>query len=189
VREEKQIMSQTQAFEEAHDSVLVLIRVLMRTTIVARASVSNRPKLHIALSMIHEGLLLIRQLLRIHKKHTSTKLLQAWFRTINEISTTFGPWRQRTAALWDKMLRKLSKHGTVAKRRLLRFVDICLGDTLLLPALELGDWKTSILRFEASIVKSEIADKKTCEQLRKGVKILVSFKYVSPSLNRFNYNC
>jgi len=170
--EEKEIMSQIQAFEEAHDSAMILIRVLMRTTAVARASVSNRPKLNMALSMILEGLILIRQLLRIHKKHTSSDLVQAWFRTLHGISTTFGPLRQRTAALWDKILEKLHRHGTVAKRRLLRFVDICLGDTLLLPALELGDWKTALLRFEAAIVKSEIADKKTCEQLRKGIKIL-----------------
>ena len=172
--EEKEILSQIQAFEEAHDSAMIFIRVLMRTTAVARASVSNRPKLNMALSMILEGLLLIRQLLRIHKKHTSADLIQAWFRTLHGLSTTFGPLRQRTAALWDKILEKLRRHGTVAKRRLLRFVDICLSDTLLLPALELGDWKTAILRFEAAIVKSEIADKKTCEQLRKGVKILVS---------------
>lgn len=172
--EEKEIMLQIQAFEEAHDSAMIFIRVLMRTTTVARASVSNRPKLNMALSMILEGLLLIRQLLRIHKKHTSADLVQAWFRTLHGLSTTFGPLRQRTAALWDKILEKLRRHGTIAKRRLLRFVDICLGDTLLLPALELGDWKTALLRFEAAIVKSEIADKKTCEQLRKGVKILVS---------------
>lgn len=177
--EEKQIRSQTQAFEEAHDTAMILIRVMMRTTILARASVSNRPKLHIALSMIHEGLLLIRQLFVIHKKHTSTNLVQAWFRTINEISATFGPWRQRTAALWEKILEKLGKHGTVAKRRILRFVDICLSDTLLLPALELGDWKSAGLRFEAAIVKSEIADRKTCDQLRKGVKILVSLSCCS----------
>ena len=174
VLEEKQIRSQTQAFEEAHDTAMILIRVMMRTTILARASVTNRPKLHIALSMIHEGLLLIRQLFVIHKKHTSTNLVRAWFRTINEISTTFGPWRQRTAALWEKILEKLGKHGTVAKRRILRFVDICLSDTLLLPALELGDWISAGIRFEAAIVKSEIADRKTCDQLRKGVKILVS---------------
>jgi hypothetical protein len=172
--EEKEVLAQSQAFEEAHDSAMILISILMRTTAVARASVSSRPKLNIALSMIFEGLLLIRQLLRIHKKHTSSKLVQAWFRTLNGISTTFGPLRQRTAALWDKILEKLRKHGTVAKRRLLRFVDICLGETLLLPALEVGDWKTALTRFEAAIVKSEIADKKTCEQLRKGVKILVS---------------
>jgi len=174
VAEEKEVLAQVQAFEEAHDSAMILIRILMRTTAVARASVSNRPKLNMALSMILEGLLLIRQLLRIHKKHTSAKLVQAWFRTLSEISATFGPLRQRTTALWDKILDKLRKHGTVAKRRLLRFVDICLGDTLLLPALELGDWKTALTRFEDAIVKSEIADKKTCEQLRKGVKILVS---------------
>lgn len=86
------------------------------------------------------------------------------------------------SALWDKILEKLRKHGTIAKRRLLRFVDICLGDTLLLPALELGDWKTALLRFEAAIVKSDIADKKTCEQLRKGIKILVSLciSFISP---------
>ena len=164
-----------QAFEEAHDSAMILIRVLMRTTAVARASVTDRPKLNMALSVILEGLLFIRQLLRIHKKHTSSKLVQAWFRTLNGMSTTFRPIQQRTAALWDKILEKLRKHGTIAKRRLLRFVDVCLGDTLLLPALELGDWKTALMRFEAAIVKSEIADKKTCEQLRKGVKILVSF--------------
>ena len=173
--EEKEVLSQMQAFEEAHDSAMILIRVLMRTTAVARASVTDRPKLNMAFSVILEGLLFIRQLLRIHKKHTSSKLVQAWFRTLNGMSTTFRPIQQRTAALWDKILEKLRKHGTIAKRRLLRFVDVCLGDTLLLPALELGDWKTALMRFEAAIVKSEIADKKTCEQLRKGVKILVSF--------------
>ena len=174
IAEEKELLSRMEAFDEAHDSAMMFIRVLMRTTTVARASVSDRPKLNIALSMILEGLLFIRQLLRIHKKHTSAELVQAWFRTLNTISTTFGPLRQRTSALWDKILEKLRKHGTIAKRRLLRFVDICLGDTLLLPALEVGDWKTALLRFEAATVKSEIADKKTCEQLRKGFKILVS---------------
>ena len=50
------ILRQTQAFEDAHDSVEILIRVLLRTVTVARVSVPNRPKLHMALAVIHECL-------------------------------------------------------------------------------------------------------------------------------------
>jgi hypothetical protein len=69
--------------------------------------------------------------------------------------------------------RKMRKHGSVAKRRILRFVDIILGDTRLLHALELGNWRESLLRFEVAVVKAGIMDTATCEQLHSGVAIMV----------------
>jgi len=170
--ESQDVLLQAQAFEEAHDSAEILIRVLMRTITVARASVPDRPKLHLALASIHEALLFVRQILRVQKKHTSRKLVEAWFRALKEISTTFGPLKERTAALGVQIAKKFRKHGNIAKRRILRFVDIVLGDTQLLHALELGDWKKSWSRLEKAIVQAHITDATTCEQLHKGVAMM-----------------
>lgn len=168
-----------QAFDEAHESAMIFIRVLLRTVSVARASVPDRPRLHIALAMIHEALLLIRQILRVQQKHTSTKLIEAWFRALSEISNTFGPLKQRAAALGVQIAKKFRKHGSIAKRRILRFVDIILGDTQLLHALELVDWRQALARLEIAIVKSCILDAATCEQLHKGLLLMVRSQRVT----------
>jgi len=173
--------AQTQAFEEAHDSAFVLVRVLLRTIAVARASVPNRPKLHIALAMIHESLLLIRQVLKVQKKNMSKKLIEAWFRTLHHFEVTFGPLKSRSAALWSKIRKKLRKHGDTAKKRILRFVDIVLSDTNLLRSLETGDWRQAVARFEVAIIKAKITDAETCEQLHRG--ILLMSKNLAPRKN------
>ena len=175
IKADEDILLQAQAFEEAHDSVEVLIRVFLRTISVAKASVPDRPKLHIALAMIHEGLLFVRQVLRVQKKHTSRSLIEAWFRALNEISHTFGPLKQRLAALGKQITKKFKKHGSIAKRRLLRFVDIVLGDTQLLQSLELGDWRKAMSRIEKAIVMANITDQATVDQLHKGAVMMVSF--------------
>jgi hypothetical protein len=163
-----------QAFDEAHESAMIFIRVLTRTVTVARASVPDRPRLHIALAMIHEALLLVRQILQVQQKHTSKKLIEAWFRALKEISITFGPLKQRAAVLGVQIAKKFKKHDNIAKRRILRFVDIILGDTQLLHALELVDWRQALSRIEIAIVRSGIIDDATCEQLHRGVLMMVS---------------
>ncbi|KAL7550468.1 hypothetical protein ACHAWF_013694, partial [Thalassiosira exigua] len=175
---DRDVLLHTKAFEEAHESVEILIRVLLRTITAARASVPDRPKLHIALAMMHEALLFVRQILRVQNKHTSRKLIEAWFQALSELSTTFGPLKQRMAALGVQIAKKFKKHGNVVKRRILRFVDIFLGDTQLLHALELGDWKRTLLRVEIAIVKANITDAATCEQLHKGVTMM--YKNLAP---------
>ena len=166
------VSARSQTFEETHDSAEILIRLLLRTITVARTSVPDRPKLHIALSTIHESLLFVRQILRVQRKNTSRKLIEAWSRALKEISNTFGPLKQRTAALRVQMARKFKRQGNVAKRRILRFVDIALGDTQLLHALELGDFRTSLSRVEDAIVRAHITDADTCERLHKGALLI-----------------
>jgi hypothetical protein len=168
------VLSQVQKVKEAHDSLSIILRVLLRTVAVARASVPDRPKLHIALAMIHEGLLFLRQVIRVNKNNISKPLIEAWFRTMNEISKTFGPLKQRAQALGKKIAKKMKKHSDVAKKRVLSFVDTILGDNLLLHALERGDWKQVLLRIEHALVKANITDEATCEQLHKGAILLVS---------------
>lgn len=170
---DREVMLNAQAFDEAHESAQILIRVLLRTISVAKAAVPDRPKFLIVLAMIHEFLLLVRQILKVQQIHTSKKLIEAWFRALREISNTFDPLKDRATALGVQIDRKMRKHGSVAKRRILRFVDIILGDTRLLHALELGNWRESLLRFEVAVVKAGIMDTATCEQLHSGVAIMV----------------
>lgn len=172
------ILRQTQAFEDAHDSVEILIRVLVRTVTVARSSVPNRPKLHMALAVIHEGLLFVRQVLRVQRKHTSKRLVEAWFRALNELSNTFGPLKKRGEKLGVRLAKRFKKHGNVAKKRILRFVDIILSDTQLLFALELGDWRKALTRLEVSIVKASVTDATTVEQMHKGIAMM--YKNLAP---------
>jgi hypothetical protein len=167
-------MLNAQAFDDAHESAKILIRVLLRTVSVAKAAVPNRPKLHIVLAMIHEILLFVKQILKVQQVHTSKKLIEAWFRALHEISDTFGPLKERVSALGVQIGRKLRKHGSVAKRRILRFVDIILGDTQLLHALELGHWSESTSRIELAIVKAGITDAASCEKLHSGIALMVS---------------
>jgi len=176
--DDQDVLLQARAFEEAHESAEIFIRVLLKTITVARASVPDRPKLHIALAMIHEATLFMRQILRVQQKNTSKKLIEAWFRALIEISNTFGPLKQRTTALGVQITKKFRKHGSIAKRRILRFVDIVLGDTRLLHALELGDWRQASSRLEVAIVKAGITDAATCDQLHKGAVMM--YKNLAP---------
>lgn len=170
------VLTQVEKVKEAHDSLAIILRVLLRTVAVAKTSVPDRPKLHIALAMIHEGLLFIRQVIRVNKNNISKPLIEAWFRTVSEISKTFGPLKQRTEVLGKKIAKKMKKHSDTAKKRVLCFVDIILGDTLLLHALERGDWRQSLLRVEYALVKASITDEVTCGQLHKGAILLVSLE-------------
>ena len=170
------VLTQVEKVKEAHDSLAIILRVLLRTVAVAKTSVPDRPKLHIALAMIHEGLLFIRQVIRVNKNNISKPLIEAWFRTVSEISKTFGPLKQRTEVLGKKIAKKMKKHSDTAKKRVLCFVDKILGDTLLLHALERGDWRQSLLRVEYALVKASITDEVTCGQLHKGAILLVSLE-------------
>lgn len=170
------VSSHVQKAKGAHDSLIVILRVLLKTIAVTKAAVPNRPKLHIALAMIHEGLLFVRQVIRVNKNNISEALIETWFRTLNEITRTFGPMKQRVKILGKKIAKKVKKHSNIAKKRVLSLVDIVLGDTLLLHALERGDWKQLLLRVEYALVKANITDDATCEQLHRGVILLVRFR-------------
>lgn len=178
-------LSQVQKVKEAHDSLTIILRVLLRTVAVAKASVPNRPKLHIALAMMHEGLLFIRQVIRVNKNNISKPLIEAWFRTLSEISKTFGPLKQRSEKLGKKIAKKMKKHSDIAKKRILSFVDVILGDTLLLHALERGDWRQALLRVERALVKASITDEATCQQLHKGAILLVRGSAINVLLSSF----
>ena len=91
----------------------------------------------------------------------SKRLVEAWFRTLNELSNTFGPLKKRGEKLGVRLAKRFKKHGNVAKKRILRFVDIILSDTQLLFALELGDWRKALARLEVSIVKARVTDAST----------------------------
>ena len=177
-QEKEDNMVHAKAFEDTLKSAEIIIRVLLKTVAVAKGSVPDRPKLHIALAMIQESLLLVRQVFRVQLRHMSKELIEAWFRSIDEISDTFGPLRKRTALLWKRMERKFKRHGNVAKRRILHFVDVVLSDTQLLHALELGNWSKAMSRFEMAIVKAEITDASTCDQLHKGAVMM--YKNLAP---------
>ena len=110
--------------------------------------------------------------------HTSKKLIEAWFQALRDISDTFGPLKERLAALGRQIENRMRKHGSVIKRRILRFVDIILGDTVLLHSVELGFWRESLARVEAAIVKAGITDAATCEQLHNGLSIMVSLLFL-----------
>jgi hypothetical protein len=175
---DQDVLLHAQKFDEAHESAQVLIRVLLRTISVAKAAVPDRPQLHIVLAMIHEALLLVRQILKVQRVHTSKKLIEAWFQALRDISDTFGPLKERLAALGRQIENRMRKHGSVIKRRILRFVDIILGDTVLLHSVELGFWRESLARVEAAIVKAGITDAATCEQLHNGLSIMVSLLFL-----------
>lgn len=175
---DQDVLLHAQKFDEAHESAQVLIRVLLRTISVAKAAVPDRPQLHIVLAMIHEALLLVRQILKVQRVHTSKKLIEAWFQALRDISNTFSPLKERLAALGRQIENRMRKHGSVIKRRILRFVDIILGDTVLLHSVELGFWRESLARVEAAIVKAGITDGPTCEQLHNGLSIMVSLYFL-----------
>ena len=177
---DQDVLLHAQKFDEAHESAQVLIRVLLRTISVAKAAVPDRPQLHIVLAMIHEALLLVRQILKVQRVHTSKKLIEAWFQALRDISDTFGPLKERLAALGRQIENRMRKHGSIIKRRILRFVDIILGDTVLLHSVELGFWRESLARVEAAIVKAGITDAATCEQLHNGLSIMVSLVFLRP---------
>ena len=121
----------------------------------------------------------------MQKKHTSKRLVEAWFRTLNELSNTFGPLKKRGEKLGVRLAKRFKKHGNVAKKRILRFVDIILSDTQLLFALELGDWRKALARLEVSIVKARVTDATTVEQMHKGLAMMVR---LGPSLVSDRYS-
>ena len=113
------VLTQVEKFRGAHHSVSIILRVLLRTVAIAKATVPDRPKLHIALAMIHESLLFVRQVNRVQNKNISIPLIEAWFKTVNEISRTFAPLKERFEMLGKKMAKKMKKHSDIAKKRVL----------------------------------------------------------------------
>uniref|UniRef100_A0A7S2A1I7 Uncharacterized protein n=1 Tax=Ditylum brightwellii TaxID=49249 RepID=A0A7S2A1I7_9STRA len=153
----------------SHQTAFAVIKTIMRTVAIARASIPDHPKIQMALSILNEVLLFIRAIIKVQQKNMSKKSLDVWKRTFKDITDTFGPIKQRLATIGLGIAERLEKQGNQAKIRVLRFVDIIIVDDRLLQSIELRDWRQCISRLENAAVRANMIDAESCAQCHKSI--------------------
>jgi hypothetical protein len=153
-----------------YDKTFAILRTLMKTVSIARASSTDYPHFTLALAIAYDGLLFVRTIFRVQQKNVSEQSLEVWKRALEEISSTFGPIKERLEKIGLGIAQRMEKQGRRAKIRVLKFVDTILGDERLLLAMEQGEWDQCALRLESAIIHARILDEKGLEQYRKIAK-------------------
>ena len=149
---------------KAYKKIYAFLKIIMRTVAIIRVSVSDRPNLHLGLSILHECLVFVRTVIKVQQANMSPESVVAWKMTTKQFKSIFGPMKERIAQLVNKVAKRLERHGRKAKQRLVRFADILLADDLFLHSLELLEGSKCIYRIEHAAIKAKIVDTETCAQ-------------------------
>ena len=158
---------------EAYKKANSIIRALMKTTSIARASSKDQPNLRLGLAIFYEFLLFLRTVVKVHQKNVSPISLATWKRIMNEISTTFGPIKERLEKVIKGIAERMERQGNKAKIRILRFADIVLMDEKFLQGLERFEWDLCIIRLENALVQSKIVDEESRIHYRMTLQYII----------------
>ncbi|KAL7560709.1 hypothetical protein ACA910_021439 [Epithemia clementina (nom. ined.)] len=150
-----------------YNRIFAVLRTLMKTITIARATSVEHPHLRLALAIVNDFFLFCRTFLKVQRRNVSNHSIQIWNRAIQEASSTFGPIQERLEKIGQGIAQRMEKQGRRAKARLLKFADTLLGDERLLFALEQGDWDRCAIRLELALVKSKIIEKENIVYYRK----------------------
>lgn len=158
--------------DEYYKHAFAIVRSLMRTVSIARASCANEPNLRLALSISYEFLIFVNTVLKVQQRNVTQYSLQIWKRALEEIADTFGPIKERLQKIGTGLAERIDHHGKKAKVRILRFVDAVLSDECLMVALERDDWQTSIDRVEDALVKSKLLEEASRVHIHKTIMFI-----------------
>jgi hypothetical protein len=154
------------------DRAFAILRSIMKTVSIARASSVDHPHFRLALAILYDVLLFIRTILKIQQRNASVDSLRIWKRAWGEILATFGPIKERLESIGRGIAYRMEHQGKKAKIRVLKFVDNILGDERLLVALELGEWDKCLARVEIALVAAEVIEEKNLNYYRKAAKFV-----------------
>ena len=155
------------AGKTSYDKAYSVIRTLMRTVSIAKASCVDEPNFKLVMSVCYEFLLFTKMVIKVQQKNMSPHSLKVWRRAWEEIVSTFGPVKDRLEKIGQGIADRMQKQGRRAKVRLLRFVDIVVQDDILLSSIELGEWEKCGEQVEIALVKSRILDEESREHYHK----------------------
>jgi hypothetical protein len=167
---------------EGYKKANSIIRALMKTVSIARASSKDQPNLRLGLSIFYEFLLFLRTIVKVHQKNVSPISLAIWKRAIEEITTTFGPIKERLEKVIKGIAERMERQGNKAKVRILRFVDILLLDEKFLLGLEKGEWDACVQSLEHALIHSKIVDEESRLHYRMTLKYII--RLLSPGSPR-----
>ena len=167
---------------KAYKKANSIIRALMKTTSIARASSKDQPNLRLGLAIFYEFLLFLRTVVKVHQKNVSPISLATWKRIMKEISTTFGPIKERLEKVIKGIAERMERQGNKAKIRILRFADILLMDEKFLLGLERFEWDLCIHRLENALVQSKIVDEESRIHYRMTLQYII--RLLSSSSNQ-----
>jgi len=165
---------ETAKSDEYYKQAFAIVRSLMRTVTIARASCADEPNLRLALSICYDFLLFVKTVLRVQQRNVTQHSLKIWKRVLDEIADTFGPIKDRLQKIGAGLAERIEQQGKKAKVRILRFVDVVLSDERLMAALERDDWETSIDRVEDALVRSKLLDESSRVHIHKTIMFIYS---------------
>ena len=151
----------------SYDKAYDVIRTLMKTVSIAKASCVDDPNFKLAMSICYEFLLFTKTVLKVQQRNMSPHSLKVWRRAWDEIVSTFGPVKDRLEKIGQGIADRMQRQGKRAKVRLLRFVDIVVQDDILLSSIERGEWEKCGEQVEMALVKSRILDDESREYYHK----------------------
>lgn len=164
--------SLTPANSKTYAKIFGVLNTLMKTVSISKAASTERPHFRLALAIAYDFLLFVRTLVKVQRKNVSSHSLMVWKRALTEISTTFGPIKDRLQKIGMGIAQRMEKQGRKAKIRTLKLVDAVLGDDRLLFAIEQGDWNVCATRIESALIKSEVVQDEHRQNFRKTVHFL-----------------
>lgn len=155
-----------------------VLRILMKTFTVARASSVDHPHLRMALAIGFDFLLFIRTVIKVQQQNASAQSAEVWKRSWSEIVETFGPLKERFERIVQGIAQRMQTQGRKAKIRVLKFSDKILNDERLLVALEQGDWDRCLARIEIALVEASVIESENLVHYRKAAKFIYSHVHV-----------
>lgn len=176
-----ELSKQTTSFDESKASnsdgytlAFAVLRCLMKSISIARASCDGEPNLRLAFSICYEFLLFVKTVIKVQQRNVTQQSLRIWKRALGEVVDTVGPIKDRLRKIGAGLAERMEQQGKKAKVRILRFVDIVLADESLMVALERSDWKTCLERVEIALVKSKFIDEVSREHYHKVISFIYS---------------
>ena len=167
--------------DQYYKHAFAIVRSLMQTVSVARASSADDPNLQLAFSICYEFLLFVKTVLKVQQRNVTPHSLRVWKRALEEIADTLGPIKDRLEKVGMGLAQRLEQQGKKAKVRILRFVDIVLSDERLMYSLDREDWETCIDRVEDALVKSKLLEEESRVSIHKTIMFIYSNTKASPS--------
>lgn len=152
---------------ETYDRIYAFLQTCLRTVAISRSASAGKPHFQMTLSISHEVLLFIRNVIRVQQRNMSQESIKKWKRTFDEFASIFYPIKNRVQKVMTGVSQRLEEHGKIAKLRTIHFFDLILADDQLLELLENAKYDKCIDRLEKSAVEAQIVDKESCSQYHK----------------------
>ena len=143
------------------------LNTLLKTVSYARVACVDKAHFRLGLAVAYDVLLFFRTIVKVQQKNMSVNSIRVWKRAFEEISSTFGPIKDRLQRIGQGIAQRMEQQGKKAKTKVIKFVDSVLGDERLLIALEQGDWDRCVKQLELALIQSTVLERENIVYYRK----------------------